>query len=128
MGNVSYEVSVSGGRLANEHLSAHSQPAAYPNAAYQKLTAGNKVNGTHWQFTAKCSGCTSWTGSSGAVYQNPKGNNRFALVIANGKPSNPSSNSSNLVMHENPIYWSHDFSQGQNANFADLVKKNGGTF
>lgn len=58
---------------------------------------------------------------------NPKGNNRLALVISTGKPQQPSNSNSNLVMHENPIYWSQSFPEGSNANFAELVRKNGGT-
>lgn len=94
----------------------------------EKLTTGNRSNGTHWTYTAKCTGCTTYNGRSGsAVTLNPKGSNRFALVVANGKPSQPSSPTSNLVMHENPIYWTHSFTEGTNANFGDLVRRNGGT-
>jgi hypothetical protein len=109
-------------------LSSHSQPSIYNTAQLQKLSAGNRVNGTHWQFTAKCTGCTSWTSrTGGTTYLNPRGNNRLALVISNGKPQQPSNSNSNLVMHENPIYWSQSFPEGANSNFADLVRRNGGT-
>ncbi|KAF2275956.1 CBD9-like protein [Westerdykella ornata] len=107
---------------------AHSQPTIYNQATLQKLTTGNRVNGTHWQFTGKCTGCTSWANRSGGkTTLNPKGTNRLALVISNSKPQQPSNPSSNLVMHENPIYWSQSFTEGSNANFDELVRKNGGT-
>lgn len=108
---------------------SHSQPTLYNNAKLERLTAGNKVNGTHWQFTAKCSGCTSYSGRSGGTTTlNPKGSNRLALVISNGKPQQPTNPNSNLVMHENPIYWPQSFTEGANANFGELVRRNGGTF
>lgn len=107
---------------------SHSQPTIYNTAQLQKLSTGNRVNGTHWQFTAKCTGCTSYSSRTGGTTSlNPKGNNRLALVISNGKVSQPSNGNSNLVMHENPIYWSQSFPEGANANFAELVRKNGGT-
>ena len=107
-------------------FSAHSLPAAYTGATYQRFTTGNRVNSTHYQFTAKCTGCSSWVGTS-TTYLNPKGTNRFALAYSTQKPSTPSSNTSSFPSHDNPVYWSQDLTQGSNANFADLVKKNGGS-
>ncbi|KAF2752199.1 iron reductase domain protein [Sporormia fimetaria CBS 119925] len=107
---------------------AHAQPQIYNNAQLQKLTAGNRANGTHWQFTVKCTGCTSYQGRTGSTTTlNPKGGNRMALVISNGKPQQPSNANSNLVMHEGPIYWTQSFPEGANANFGELVRRNGGT-
>jgi len=114
-------------QISTRWATSHSQPTIYNSATLEKFTTGNRVNGSHWQYTAKCTGCTTFNGRSGTTTLNPKGSNRFALVISNGKPSQPSSPTSNLVMHENPIYWSHSFTEGNNANFADLVRRNGGT-
>ncbi|KAB5581291.1 hypothetical protein GE09DRAFT_1199191 [Coniochaeta sp. 2T2.1] len=93
------------------------------------LKTGTRSNNSQWQVTAKCSGCTSFSGSSGSQrYLNPKGGNRFAFVYSKQRPSNPSSASSSFSVHENVfVYWTHDFSMGQNQNFDDLVTKNGGT-
>jgi len=115
-------------QVSSRWATAHSSPSAYTGATYTRLTAGNRVNGTHWQLTIKCTGCTSWQGSSGGTtYLNPKGAPRLAFVWSTNKPSSPSSNTSTLPIHDSPAYPNPDFTQGQNANFADLVKKNGGS-
>jgi hypothetical protein len=59
------------------------------------------------------------------VVLNPKGSNRLAFAYSAAKPSSPSSNSSSFPIHDVHNYWSHDFSQGSNADFANLLKKNG---
>jgi hypothetical protein len=75
-------------------------PTAYTGATYQQLTTGNRVNGTHWQLTVKCTGCTSFTGANGAVRLNPTGSNRFAFAYAAAKPSSPSSNTTSFTVHD----------------------------
>ncbi|KAF2110506.1 hypothetical protein BDV96DRAFT_604070 [Lophiotrema nucula] len=112
--------------LSSRWATSHSTPTMYTGATYEKLTTGNRVNGTHWQFTAVCNGCTSYAGSSGTIIVNPKGNNRLAFAFSASKPSSPSSNTSSIPVHDSPVYWNHDFSSGANANFADLVTRNGG--
>ncbi|KAF2728453.1 CBD9-like protein [Polyplosphaeria fusca] len=101
---------------------SRSTPIAYTGATYEKLTKGNKANGTHWQFTVKCTGCTSWGSSS----IDPRGSPKFAWACSSSKPSSPSSNTTSLPVHDAHNYWSNDMSSGANANFADLVTKNGG--
>ena len=86
------------------------------------MKTGTKVNSTHWQFTAKCTGCTSWSSSGGgARYVNPKGGNRFAWAESTAKPSNPNSNTSSFSVHEVHGYWTEDFSRAINANFNTIV-------
>ena len=93
---------------------------------------GTHVNKTHWQYTAKCSGCTSYTGaksgssssSSTKVSLTPTGTNQLAFAFASAKPSNPSSNTSaTLGVHDVYAYWQHDFSVGKNTNWGALVGK-----
>ncbi|KAJ4373955.1 hypothetical protein N0V83_002694 [Neocucurbitaria cava] len=97
-------------------------------ATYTALTAGNKSNGTHWQYTVKCTGCTTYTGSSGGITRiSPTGTTRFGYACASGKVSNPSSTTATIPTHDVYNYVSHDFSAGQNANFAALLLKNGVT-
>ena len=105
--------------------SGHSTPQAYSSATYTPLTSGNKSNGTHWQFTVKCTGCTTYQGSSGPVRIDPSSSKRFGFACANGKVSNPSSTTATIPVHDVYNYINHDFSQGQNANFAALLQKNG---
>ncbi|KAH6657391.1 hypothetical protein BKA67DRAFT_532602 [Truncatella angustata] len=102
----------------------HSTPAVYSGATLQVLKIGTHTNGTHWQVTAKCTGCTSYTGASGAKVLSPTGSNRLAFAYSKSKPSNPSSGSSSFPVHDVTNYWSHDFAAAQNVNFAALVAKN----
>ena len=83
------------------------------------------MNGTHWTLTAKCTGCSAFAGASGNVILTPTGSNRLAFAYCATKPTTPSSNTSSFAVHDVHNYWSHDFSQGVNANFDALVKKNG---
>lgn len=102
-----------------------SMPTAYTGETLQVLKTGTKTNSTHWQVTLKCTGCTTWTGSSGgAVNLNPGGSNRLAYAYATAAPSTPSSNTSSFNVHDNFGYWNQDFAQGSNADFQALVSKN----
>ncbi|KAF1913688.1 hypothetical protein BDU57DRAFT_480139 [Ampelomyces quisqualis] len=103
----------------------HSTPQAYSGATFTLLSKGNKSNGTHWQLTAKCTGCTTWTGSSGAVRIDPRDSKRLGYACAAAKPSNPSSPTSSIPVHDVYNYITHDFSAGANANFAALLTQNG---
>jgi hypothetical protein len=100
-------------------------PPAYKGATYTTLKTGTKVNSTHYQYTAKCSGCSYYLGASSAQKAlNPKGGNQLAFAFAFAKVSMPSSNTSSFPGHDVHSYWVHDFSMGSNTNFADLVTKN----
>ncbi|KAK3217369.1 hypothetical protein GRF29_1g2873631 [Pseudopithomyces chartarum] len=111
--------------VSSRWATGHSTPVAYTGATYTLLNTGNRVNGSHWQFTAKCAGCTTWTGSSGSVRINPNGGNRLAFAYSTGKASQPSSNTSSIPVHDTPNYFTNDFSQGLNPNFDALLQKNG---
>jgi hypothetical protein len=100
-------------------------PAVYTGAQYTILKTGTKTNGSHWQFTAKCTGCSTYTSSGRTAYLATEGTNRLAFAYAAGKPSNPSSNASTFPVHDVHNYWSHDFAGAKNADFASLVTKNG---
>ncbi|KAB5559525.1 hypothetical protein GE09DRAFT_1113264 [Coniochaeta sp. 2T2.1] len=113
--------------VSSRYATSHTLPQTYTGATYEVFKTGTRSNGTHWQFTAKCAGCTSYSGASGSQrYLNPKGGNRLAFAYAQQKPSNPSSASSSFGVHDVFGYWTHDFSLAQNANFGQLVTKNGG--
>jgi len=113
--------------ISSRWATAYALPGPYTGATLQQLTTGNKVNGSHWQYTLKCSGCTTYAGSSGTTRLNPTGGNRLAYAYSTTKVANPSSNTSSFTHHDNFNYWTHEFSQGVNPNFAALVSKNGGT-
>jgi hypothetical protein len=107
------------------YCSGHSTPQSYAGATFTLLSKGNKSNGTHWQLTAKCSGCTTWTGSSGATRIDPNDSKRLGYACSASKPSSPGSNTSTIPVHDVYNYFTHDFSAGANANFQALLQKNG---
>lgn len=111
--------------VANCSTSGHSTPTQYTGAIYTPLTTGNKSNGTHWQFTVKCSGCTSYTGASGAVRIDPLSSKRLGYACSPNKVSTPSSPTSTIPVHDVYNYFTHDFSAGANPNFATLLNRNG---
>ncbi|KAF2692002.1 iron reductase domain protein [Lentithecium fluviatile CBS 122367] len=113
--------------LSSRWATGHTTPSMYTGATYTLLTNGNKVNGSHWQFTAKCSGCTTWTGASGAQRINPAATSqRLAFAWSPTKPGSPGSNTSTIAVHDTPNYWYHDFTKGVNPNFDELLARNGG--
>jgi hypothetical protein len=99
-------------------------PAEYAGAQYTLFKSGTKSNSTHWQLTALCKGCTSWDAGSGSMrYLSPRGGNRLAFAYSPTKPSSVNSPSSNLPIHDVHGYWSHDFAQAVNPNFATTVSR-----
>ncbi|KAF2840649.1 iron reductase domain protein [Patellaria atrata CBS 101060] len=111
--------------ISSRWAPSHSTPQTYTGAQYTVLRTGTRTNGTYWQVTAKCSGCTSFNDVSGRrVILNSRGSNRLAFAYSRARPSQPSSNSSSFPVHEVTNYWAHDFSQGVNSNFDALVTKN----
>ncbi|KAH7405991.1 hypothetical protein DE146DRAFT_430515 [Phaeosphaeria sp. MPI-PUGE-AT-0046c] len=111
--------------VSSRWATGHSTPTTYTGATYTLLSKGNKSNGTHWQLTAKCTGCTTWTGSSGQTRIDPRDTKRLGYACASAKPSQPGSNTSPIPVHDVYNYITHDFSAGANANFAALLKTNG---
>jgi hypothetical protein len=105
--------------------SGHATPSPYTGATYTLLSKGNKSNGTHWQLTAKCTGCTTYTGSSGLMRIDPKDSKRLGYACAAAKVSQASSNTSAIPVHDVYNYFTHDFSAGANMNFAALLQRNG---
>src|SRR4051812_44720690 len=99
-------------------------PSPYTGASYERFKTGNRVNGTHWQYTVKCSGCTTFTGDGRTTTLNPKGGNRLAFAYSSSRPSSPSSNTSSFNVHDSFNYWTHDFATAGNIAFASLVARN----
>ncbi|KAI6379157.1 hypothetical protein MCOR25_002033 [Pyricularia grisea] len=112
--------------LSSRWATAHAAPAPYPDPTYQVFQTGTRVNSTHWQITAKCSGCTSFQGRAGAAptWLRPTGSNRLAFAMARTAPSQPGSNTSAIPYHEVHQYWNADFGSAQNVNFDELVERN----
>jgi len=116
-------------KFLSDNHSQHTFPQAYAGAQYTLFRTGTKSNGTHWQYTALCSGCTQFPSSSTRnTTLNPNGGNTLAFAYSPNKPSNPASNTSSFPVHDSYNYWVHDFASSGNANFNDLVQRNVGTF
>ncbi|KAI1082581.1 CBD9-like protein [Whalleya microplaca] len=104
---------------------SHTTPQPFDGATLEILTTGTKTNATHWQYTAKCTGCSSFVGSNDAQKNlDPKGSNRFAFAYSKTKPTTPSSDTTAITVHDVYNYWNHDFAAAANANFDELVEKN----
>ncbi|RWA11950.1 hypothetical protein EKO27_g3165 [Xylaria grammica] len=100
------------------------QPQVYDGATVQLLRTGTRVNGTHWQITAKCSGCSSFTTTGSTTKNlNPTGSNRLAFAYSKTRP-NSASTAAMISVHDVYSYWDHDFSTAGNIDFAQLVQKN----
>jgi len=111
--------------VSSRYTTQHAAPPAYSGATYTVFKTGTHVNRTHFQYTAKCTGCTSFTGSEGTpTTVSPTGTNRLAFAYASSKPFSPSSNTSGFPVHDVYNYWSQDFSAGENTAFASLAAKN----
>ncbi|KAF2259432.1 CBD9-like protein [Lojkania enalia] len=93
---------------APSYDTAHSQ--------LQLISSGTKRSGTHWQYTAKCSGCTSFISQNNwNVTLSANGSNRLAFAWSPQKPASTSP-SGTINPHNGFGYFNSDFSQGQNAN------------
>lgn len=102
----------------------HITPQTYSQATYTVFKAGTKINSTHWQVTAKCTGCTSWTGRSGSKGTlKTRGESRFGWAYSLKKPSNPNSATSAIPVHDLGQYFSLDVTKGGNKDFAAAVAK-----
>ncbi|KAI0905701.1 hypothetical protein F4824DRAFT_95915 [Ustulina deusta] len=100
------------------------QPQVYTGATAQLLKTGTRVNGTHWQITATCSGCSSFTTTGTSTKSlNANGTNRLAFAYSKTKPPSAST-AAMIAVHDVYSYWDHDFSTAGNVDFDQLVQKN----
>ncbi|KAI1346709.1 hypothetical protein F5Y01DRAFT_330472 [Xylaria sp. FL0043] len=111
------------GVVSVRRTTVRTQPQVYNGATAQVLKTGTRVNGTHWQVTAKCSGCSTFTTTGTTTKSlNANGTNRLAFAYSKTKPPS-SSAATSITVHDTFGYWDHDFSVAGNANFAALVQK-----
>ncbi|KAI1324192.1 iron reductase domain protein [Xylariaceae sp. FL0255] len=108
------------------HSPTYSQPALWTGATLTPLRIGTQANGTGWQLTAKCSGCSYFMNENNAYTTlSSSGTNRLAFAYSASGPSGSSSSAaSSLPVHSVYGYWDHDFSSAGNANFTQLVAQN----
>ncbi|KAI1810641.1 hypothetical protein GGS20DRAFT_164190 [Poronia punctata] len=104
--------------------SVRQAPEPYAGASLQILSTGSHANSTHWQLTAKCSGCSTFVSSNNANKTlTATGSNRLAFAYSKTKPSS-SSSAATINVHDVYSYWDHDFSTAGNSDFDDLVQAN----
>ncbi|KAK1758302.1 hypothetical protein QBC47DRAFT_440861 [Echria macrotheca] len=103
----------------------HQAPVPYTGANYTVYKEGTKSNNTHWQITARCTGCTSWIPEKNAAtkYMRFTGSNRVAMAMGLKPVANPNSNTSDIDYHYMHAYWDADFKMATNANFTTTVQK-----
>ena len=107
--------------LSARYTTTYSPPSIDSTRARLELIAkGTKRNGTHWQYTAKCSGCSSFLSTNNQNRTlNPRGQNQLAYAWSTGKPSGTSP-SATIGVHDNFGYINPgvDFSMGANSNWS----------
>ncbi|EAA31321.2 iron reductase domain protein [Neurospora crassa] len=99
-------------------------PPIYTDSHYTVLKKGTHVNATHFQVTAKCTGCSSWgddesTGISGNI--DPEYQTTLAYAYGNTKVDTPADVQSTFGIHDSlghPIY---DLAVAKNKDFAEKV-------
>ncbi|KAF2653086.1 iron reductase domain protein [Lophiostoma macrostomum CBS 122681] len=99
-------------------------PSPYPNATYTPIK-GPAANSTHWTLTTRCQGCTIWSSSDGDFNIQNETEAVFAYACSSTPPVTPSSNTSDIQVHEEFGIWGHDLSAAKNASFSSWVKAAG---
>lgn len=98
-------------------------PSPYEGAEYT-LLKGTTTNATHWQVTARCRGCTSWSSADGDFNLHNDDQAILAYACSSVTPDEKTSNTSTFNIHEQFGIWSHELSFAKNESFGDWVKAN----
>lgn len=97
-------------------------PPEYEPATYTVLKTGTHINATHWQITAKCTGCSKWGDEDvGFAEIEPEAHYTFGYAYSNTQVDTPSDIESSFGIHDSighPIY---DLEVARNAGFAAKV-------
>ncbi|KAI0597095.1 hypothetical protein F4775DRAFT_265823 [Biscogniauxia sp. FL1348] len=111
--------------VSSRRATSHTAPAANPAATLQLLSTGTRANGTHWQYTAKCGGCTTFATATGGQVKtlNPAGANRLAFAFSRTRPAGSAPDAA-IAVHDVYNYWDHDFATAGNPDFDALVQRN----
>ncbi|KAL8381872.1 hypothetical protein RB595_005901 [Gaeumannomyces hyphopodioides] len=113
--------------ISSRWAASHALPTPYDGATYSVLESATFVNKTHYQVTAKCSGCTSWTDPDlGRITVTPTGFNEFAWAYAIRPPMKPGDNTSAFAFHDAHAIFENDLADAGNEDFEGLVLRNSG--
>ncbi|KAI6645098.1 hypothetical protein MCOR14_000544 [Pyricularia oryzae] len=100
-------------------------PVTYPDATHQVLPTGTFVNETHWQVTARCTGCTQWGDDDiGVTYLDPSEDQYLAYALSTMPVDDPADPESSFSIHSQTGHFVQNFAGGANEDFEDLVQKN----
>ncbi|KAF2111839.1 hypothetical protein BDV96DRAFT_498852 [Lophiotrema nucula] len=103
--------------VSGRWATAYQTPSVDSRFSFTIIPTGTTSNGTHWQYTAKCTGCTSFTGRSGVTTLNPKGSNKVAYAWSPTRPTGTTASSTINVHDGAPSSFSLDFNLGANTNW-----------
>ncbi|KAI0021722.1 actin-domain-containing protein [Xylariomycetidae sp. FL0641] len=110
--------------LSSRQALGYYTPAPYEDAKYEILK-GTGANETHFQVTAKCTGCASWTDFDGNVMTlNAEGDVQFAFAFSATPPEDPASADSNFGIHDTVGHWAHDLAGARSPDFDSWVAAN----
>jgi hypothetical protein len=82
------------------------------------------VNATHFQVTAKCSGCTTWSVDGTPTTLDPDSSHELAWSHSSTPPTNPADANSTFQQHDAVGMWNAEFAQAESYTFEALVAKN----
>ncbi|CAN9316726.1 unnamed protein product [Alternaria alternata] len=102
-----------------------SLPQPYTDAEYSYIK-GTGYNTTHWTLTVRCKGCSQWHDVDGnlvSIDANASAQ-KFAYGLSSKLPAQPANNRSTFNVHSSFGNYRIDLTQGQNADFDQLVAAN----
>lgn len=83
------------------------------------------MNESHWQVTAKCTGCTAWTGLNGPTVINPSSpSHTFGWALAKIPVHEPADNMTTFAAHDATGTVEFDLSQSRSSNFTGKYLEN----
>ena len=114
MGNVRFIISqLLGERSLTLAYSTYALPPAYSGASHTPIAISpSKVNSTHWTATARCLGCTQWSGGN----IDTKTTTRFAYACSKTAVASPTSNTTTFSIHSDVGGFDHDLTIARNAS------------
>ncbi|KAK0615741.1 hypothetical protein B0T17DRAFT_592458 [Bombardia bombarda] len=90
-------------------------PPAYTGSKYTLLKKGTHVNATHWQYTAKCTGCSSWGDDDiGVTTIDPQYQNTMAYAYSDHPVDTPADVASSFGIHDSLGHPIFDLAVGKN--------------
>ncbi|KAK4118919.1 iron reductase domain protein [Parathielavia appendiculata] len=99
-------------------------PPEYPDSTYTILETGTHLNATHWQVTAKCTGCSRWGDDDmGYTELDPQYHTTMAFAYSDTPVDAPGDETTTFGIHTSlghPIY---DLATAKNSDFAAKVGK-----